>query len=192
VIGLNLTGAPNNDNRSSLSVISLASDPGALALGPQLAVFAASLGIPTALVVGPQQDPNFTATLRTACAEWSPPAGPGRMLRVAAVDDRNPGGHPAALLSIVVSVVDGEQPEVPVTMRTTATVLAVSAGGVTAEQLARVAVSAASDGRDIAGFLVANPDPTDQTTGRIPQMLRWPPQQTMPTRLTGTVTEAKR
>ncbi len=30
--------------------------PGGAALGPQLAVFAASLGIPTALVIGPQQD----------------------------------------------------------------------------------------------------------------------------------------
>jgi capsular polysaccharide biosynthesis protein len=192
LIGLNLTGAPNNGNRSSLSVISLANDPGALGLGPQLAVYAASLGIPTALIVGPQQDPNFTAALRTACAEWRPPAGPGGALRVAAVDDLNGGGHPDALLSVVVSVVDGEQPEVSATMRTTATVLAVSAGQVTAEQLAKVAVSAASDGRDIAGFLVANPDPTDQTTGRTPQLVRWPPPQTRPTRLTGTVTEAKR
>ena len=54
--------------RSSLAVLSLSSDRKALALGPQLAVFAASLGIPTALVVGPQQDANATATLRAACA----------------------------------------------------------------------------------------------------------------------------
>ena len=52
----------------SFTVLSLSSDPGALALGPQLAVFAASLGIPTALVIGPQQDVNAAATLRTACA----------------------------------------------------------------------------------------------------------------------------
>ena len=49
-------------------------------------------------------------------------------------------------------------------MRTTVTVLGVSAGVVTAEQLARVAVSAAGDGRQIAGILVADPDPTDHTT----------------------------
>ena len=71
---------------SSLAVLSLSSDPGALALGPQLAVFAASLGIPTALVIGPQQDENATATLRTACAAPLPAsstAGPaaGRRLR---------------------------------------------------------------------------------------------------------------
>ena len=45
-------------------VLSLSSDPRAIALGPQLAVFAASQGIPTALVIGPQQDATVTATLR--------------------------------------------------------------------------------------------------------------------------------
>ena len=61
------------DSGSSLAVLSLSSDRNALALGPQLAVFAASLGIPTALVVGPQQDANATATLRAACAAARPP-----------------------------------------------------------------------------------------------------------------------
>jgi len=50
----------------SVTVLSLASDPGALALGPQLAAFAAAQGIPTVLVIGPQQDMNVTAALRTA------------------------------------------------------------------------------------------------------------------------------
>ena len=58
--------------RSSVTIMSLSSDPGALALGPQLAAFAASQGLPTVLVVGPQQEPDVTATLRTACA--APPA----------------------------------------------------------------------------------------------------------------------
>ena len=57
-------------------------------------------------------------------------------------------------------------------MRATATVLGVSAGAATAEQLARVAASAAADGRDIAGILVADPDPADHTTGRLPQLAR--------------------
>ena len=50
--------------RLSVAVLSLASDPTALALGPQLAAFASARGIPTALVVGPQQDMNVTATLQ--------------------------------------------------------------------------------------------------------------------------------
>jgi capsular polysaccharide biosynthesis protein len=64
--------SPNGSNGHgfSVTVVSLASDRGALALGPQLAAFAASLGIPTALVIGPQQEDetNVTAALRTACA----------------------------------------------------------------------------------------------------------------------------
>ncbi len=62
--------------------------------------------------------------------------------------------------------------------------LGVSAGAVTAAQLAGVAVSAAADGRQIDGMLVADPDPADQTTGRVPQLAR-PARRRMPTRLTG-------
>ena len=81
-------------------------------------------------------------------------------------------------------MVDGEDPRVADTMRATATVLAVSAGVVTAQQLARVATSAATGGRDIAGTLVANPDPADHTTGRVPELSR-PAHRRMPTRITG-------
>jgi capsular polysaccharide biosynthesis protein len=192
VSGIHLAAGWNGGGASTMSVISLAGDRSALALGPQLAVVASSLGIPTALVVGPQQDVRFTATLSTACAEYKDSvAGRGGMLRTAVGDDpRNPG-YPGAMLTIVVSVVDAHSPEVAATARTTATVIGVSANAVSAEQLARVAVSAAAEGRDIAGFLVANPDPVDHTTGRIPQLVRLP-QQIMPTRVTGTVTEANR
>jgi capsular polysaccharide biosynthesis protein len=164
----------------SLAVLSLSSDPKALALGPQLAVFAASLGIPTVLVVGPQQDTNATATLHTACTA---PVGRSS-LRVMVSDQDKAERLEGADLVVAVAVVDGDKPQVADTMRATATVLAVSAGAVTAEQLARVATSAASDGRDIAGTLVANPDPADHTTGRVPELSR-PAHRRMPNRMTG-------
>jgi capsular polysaccharide biosynthesis protein len=170
---------------ASLAVVSLSSDPGALALGPQLAVYAASLGIPTALVIGPQQDANATATLRSACAV-PPPAQsrrPGR-LQVSAWDHDGVGMLPDAALTIVAAVVDSQAPQVSMTMRTTIAVLGVSAGAATAEQLARVAVSAATDGRQVAGILVANPNPADRTTGRLPHLAR-PTRRRSPTRLTG-------
>ena len=61
-------GNGDDGGGSSLAVLSLSSDPGALALGPQLAVFAASLGIPTVLLVDKHQDSAGMAALRTACA----------------------------------------------------------------------------------------------------------------------------
>jgi capsular polysaccharide biosynthesis protein len=175
----------------SLAILSLSSDPGALALGPQLAVFAASLRISTALVIGPQQDANVAATLQAACAaSASAPAKKPSYLKVTVSDQVN-ARQPDVALTIVVSVVDGRTPRVSDTMHATTTVLGVSAGAATAEQLARVAVSAAGDSRQIAGILVADPDSADHTTGRVPQPVRLA-QRRLPTRLTGTTTEINR
>lgn len=182
------SGGPND--RWSFTVLSLSSDPPALALGPQLATFAAAQGIPTALVVGPQQDARVTATLRTACA--APPTSskrPGHLQVI--VSDGDVEVQQDATLAVVVVVVDGRNPQVPDTMRTTATLLGVSSGVATADQLARAAVSAATSGREITGILVADPDPDDATTGRLPQLGRRG-QRRMPTRMTGIATEIRR
>lgn len=175
----------------SLTVLSLSTDSRALALGPQLAVFAAATGIPTALVIGPQQDPNVTAALHAACA--ARPALPvrGAELQVAVADSGAMDVAPAAALTIVVSVVDARRPQVADTIRTTATVIGVSAGAATAEQLARVAANAAADGRQIDGILVADPDSADHTTGRAPQIAR-PERRIQPTRVTGMTREIRR
>jgi capsular polysaccharide biosynthesis protein len=168
---------------SSLAVLSLAADRHALALGPQLAVVAASLGMPTALVVGPDQDATTTAALRAACAAAVTPSRGPRDLRVAVIDQDDVGQLPPDALTVVVSVVDDGAPRVADTMRTTMTVLGVRSGSATAQQLARVTASAAGDGRDIAGILVADPDPADQTTGLLPQLARIE-QNRMPMRVT--------
>ncbi len=162
--------------RFSLTVVSLSSDPRSFAVGPELAVFAASLGIPTALVVGPLQDTAATAALRTACAV--PPSAESKrpsQLSVVVSDGNDAGLLPDVSLSVVVAVVDSTVPEIPDTMPTTATVLGVSAGAVTAEQLARAASSVAAAGRDLAGILVADPEPTDRSTGQIARTMRATP-----------------
>ena len=158
------------DGGFSVAVLSFSSDPRALALGPQLAVFAASHQIATELVLGPQQDPNVAAALRTACAaEVS--ASPNRpdLLRVTVSDDGRIDRQPDSTLTIAVVVVDADEPKIPDGMRTTATVIGVSAAKATAEQLARVAVVAAANGHEISGILVADPEPTDRTSGRLPR-----------------------
>jgi hypothetical protein len=76
-------------------------------------------------------------------------------------------------------------------IRTTATLLGVSSSAATADQLARIAVSADDDGHEISGILVADPEPTDHTTGRIPQLAR-PTQRRQPTRLNRITTEITR
>jgi capsular polysaccharide biosynthesis protein len=185
---------PNGDGGGvSVAVVSLSADAGALALGPQLAVFAASQGIPTALVIGPQQDADATAALYTACAAPLSSSKLPDLLRfiVSTDGDGYAQQRKGATLVIVVAVVDGRAPKLPVTVRTGATLIGVSAGRATAEQLARAAVAAGADGRDVTGILVADPDPTDKTTGRVPQLIR-PQRRTLPNRLKGVVTEVRR
>ncbi len=180
----------NGNGTWSVMVLSVSSDPRALALGPQLAVFAAAQGIPTALVIGPQQGATVTAALRTACA--APPAAskrPGHLQLI--VSDEDVEVPRDVTLAVVVAVVDGRNPQVPATMRTTSTLLGVSAGAATADQLARVAISAVSDGREISGILVADPDSDDATTGRLPQLVRRA-QHRMPARVGGIATEIRR
>jgi hypothetical protein len=96
-----------------------------------------------------------------------------------------------AKLTVVVTVVGGRVPGVVDTLPTSATVLGVSAGAVTAVQLAGVAIGVAADGRQIDGILVADPDSADQTTGRVPQLAR-PAGRRTPTRSTSMTTEIRR
>jgi hypothetical protein len=171
---------------SSVAVLSLAQDRKALALGPQLAAFAAKQGLPVTLVVDSRLGGKVTKALRAACARAAGPAGPGRP--AVAVINPDEDRLPADGLVIVAAVVDGTAPRVAATIRTTTTILGATSGAVTARQLTRVAASAAGDGRDITGILVADPDPDDPTTGRLPQLARLG-SRPMPTRMTTAVTE---
>lgn len=187
-LGVGDNGVPSGDRPDgpSVTVLSLSTDPAAVVLGPLLAAFAAGQGISTALVVGPQQDTNVTATLRTACA--AQPAGRGRPLRLLVSEDGRLGELRAAFV-VVVAVVDAQDPRIPDTARTSATVLGVSAGKATGEQLAQAATAASVDGREIYGIVVANPDPADQTSGRIPRLTS--PGRVLPTRVNGLSAEIR-
>jgi hypothetical protein len=88
------------------------------------------------------------------------------------------------MFTVVVAAVDSRGPRIADMTRTPTTLLGVSAGAVTGEQLARVAVSAAADGREVAGILVADPETGDRTTGRVPQLAR-PARHRPPTRVDG-------
>jgi len=185
VAGVNLTG-DREGQAPVVAMVTLAKDPHALALGPQLAAFAASLGIPTALAIGPSQDPHAIVALRTACAGWRGSRG---SLQVTVLDDDTDKPRDVAL-TVLVTVVDGTNPQWDKNLPATATLIGVSAGGATAEQLAATAMKVTGRGREVVGLLVADPDQSDRTTGRIPQLPRPVPR--MPTRLTGISTEVTR
>jgi hypothetical protein len=172
--------------RTAIAVVSSAADPAALAIGPQLAVFASSLGIPTALIVCAQAPGEANTTLRAAAAAWSPAsAAQANTLRVIAASDADlQGGLPGAALTVIVTTVDDAAPRVSEAVRAHATVLAVSPRVATPEQLARVAASAADAGGNVVGIMVANPEPDDATTGFAPAMGRQP--RALPTRMNGT------
>lgn len=190
----------------SLAVLSLSTDRDALALGPQLASFAAAREIPAVLIAERGQEAALAAPgarsvtaagsakarawLRAMYAAAAPGQG-ARNPRVIMFDPDRPGQVPAAVLTIAVAVADGNDPRVTGVIRATATVLAVTAGTITAGQLTRLAASAADAGHRIAGVLVANPSPDDQTTGRVPRLAR-PEQDRMPTRMYGLTTESRR
>lgn len=177
----------DGENKYSVAVLTLSSDARALAIGPQLAVFAAGLGIPTTLLVAHQEDVSLTAQLRTACSV--PPSAASRRPAHFHVAVDGHGDIPDDIvLTVVVAVVDSRAPRLPKMMRTTATLLGVCAGAAVPEQLAKAAVAAATDGRDLAGILVADPDPADRTTGGAPQLLA-PVQPRLPSRLKGITTE---
>lgn len=150
---------PRVPHPRSVTVISLAGDQRGLALGPQLASYAASLGIATRLVTAQGHD--------TSAALW---AVGGTGMR--AVEGR-PHLVVSALahgsqdeLTVVLAVVDPRRPALSELPPTDVTVLAVSSGTATAEELAQVAVVADEAGHRITGVILADPDDLDRTTGR--------------------------
>lgn len=169
--------------RASIVVVTLLPDQKALALGPQLAVFTASMRIPTTLIIGPQQDSASLADLRTAGA--ANPEGeawglPYLRVLVPGLDGRIP--QPDNGLTISVVAVDAIEPVVPSSVRPGVALLGVSAGAVTANNLARAATAITDAGGYVPGIIVADPDPADHTTGLDPQ-LGGPVQRRMPSRL---------
>jgi hypothetical protein len=160
----------------SLTVVSLSGDGRGVAIGPQLAGFASSLGIATHLVTAEAHE--RAAALWAACAaEREGAVRPG--LYVGDVSD----GETVAL-TIMLVVVNRRQPDLRDVPNSAATILSVAAGTASEQELARVAIAVDDAGRRIDGIVVADPDRTDRTSGRhtLDERSRRP---AIPVRLTG-------
>jgi capsular polysaccharide biosynthesis protein len=164
----------------SLTVISLADDRRALAVGPQLASYAASAGVPTGLVIGTRHE--SADPLWAACGS----GGSGGELRpLLRLHDGVTAEERPDDFTVVLVVVDRRDPVLPDGLdRTGACVLAVAAGAASAEDLARVAVKVDDAGMRIDALVVADPDDLDRTTGRLLRRER-DQQAALPARLTG-------
>jgi capsular polysaccharide biosynthesis protein len=176
-----LRGGGKVEHPQSLTVLSLSGDEGGLAIGPQLAAFASSLGLATHLATTAGHE--SAAALWAACAaERVSPLRPD--LYVGKLPDEQPID-----LTIRSVVLERRHPEFGDAATHAATLLSVAAGTATEEELARVAVAVDDAGRHIDGIVVADPDKTDRTSGRHTmdeRTLQLP----LPTRLTG-VTSSK-
>jgi capsular polysaccharide biosynthesis protein len=159
---------------SAIMVLSVSADRKAVAIGPQLAAFAASIGIKTALVVGPQLGEDSAGDLRAAgvARRASGTLRPDQLLVVTPNDADTDWRQRRAALTVVATVVDTGAPFVPAALRAAPLVLGVSAGAVTREQLARTAAAVTEAGGRIAGIIVADPDPDDSTSGRAHNVAR--------------------
>lgn len=150
------------DQAPGVVVVTLSDDLRALAVGPQLASFAASTGLATTLVTA--QSHESANALWAACSGLAPEAHPRPGL---SVDSRNIH-HQADDLVVHVAVLDRQRPELRVRAAEHAvTLLAVTAGMATADDLARVALAADDARHPIARIIVVDPDPLDRTTGRL-------------------------
>ena len=162
---------------SSLTIVTLADDKQALAIGPQIAAFAASAGIRTRLVAGRSHESASALFAAFAPERAGQEIRPGLLL-----DTRVRRQKPD--FTVVVAVVDRDDPDLRHVPRTAVTVLAVASGAATAEELARAAVVADESGRLVSGVVVADPDVADRTTGRLLPHER-AQQVSLPSRLTG-------
>ncbi len=188
----------------TIHVVCFVGDKSALAIGPELALFAAGSGIPTRLA------PDENVALEPLIAACAALRGSnhidqlltfgsehdvsfGRMGRPMRWDD-DPALNEAHLVVSVVAV-EPSRPELNSIVGPT--ILAVSSGFAVVDDLARVALASARAGLGIDGIVVVNPEPADSTTGLLPDRMsgRWRvpegnrrPGAASPTRITGGAT----
>ncbi|MQA03037.1 MAG: hypothetical protein GEV07_10035 [Streptosporangiales bacterium] len=160
------------DEPVAVTVVSFVEDPRALAVGPQIAAFASSIGVATELVVQTKHEAvaSLVAVEPAVLAVWD---GPRLRTGETATTPHDALARTEPALRLRVVVVGRERPRFVDPDDGSSTVVALTAGRVTAEELARIAVAAADSGRTVDGLLVADPDPTDRTTGRAPHTRRY-------------------
>jgi capsular polysaccharide biosynthesis protein len=144
-------------------ILVLSDDDNAVAVAAQLASYAAETGLTTHLVAA--QDHATAASLWAACVRAPEERGPRPNLFLHTGPDAAPGQGDLVLR---LEVLDRERPVLACPVPSDAiTVLAVSAGSATGQELARVAIAADDAGSPLDSLVVVNPDALDHTSGRL-------------------------
>lgn len=146
-----------------LVVVSFHDDAPGISQALEMVVAAASSGFETSVCVVAED--QHVPALQQTCARL---AAHGAVVRPnLQVHASLPAPGPASAISVVAVVVDRHQPKLAmIDRRGATTILSVSAGAATAEDLARFAIAAADSGDPVEALFVANPIPGDLTTGR--------------------------
>ncbi len=148
-----------------LTVISLADDSSSVAVVAHFAVTAATMEIPTSLVLTSEDSASRglsdACDLLTARDEVARPNI--RLFKGSApVDDAD------RALTVNSIVVNPDQPKLPAYVARGMVVVAVSANFVNQEQLVRVLIAIGQEGLHVEGLFVANPMSADRTLGTFP------------------------
>jgi capsular polysaccharide biosynthesis protein len=147
--------------RQVVRVISLAGDTPALTTGPRLAVFAATTGVPAALIPEDMGNEDRSLAPLRATFTGTDPVGQGLPFSLGVDEVRTPPSQ------LVVSImIKNDAPAEPVPGGTI-TLLSISPNVATREELAQLALDAADGGWPLSGVILVNPDPADRTTGLI-------------------------
>jgi capsular polysaccharide biosynthesis protein len=152
---------------SQVVMLAFADDLPAMALAVQVAVASAASGLDTLFALVAEE--GSVEGLQAACGRFSTQGWvprPGLQVATGAV----PEPEMTPDLKVIAVVLDRNHPTLTESPRPAGatSILVVSAGVVTGEQMAAVAIAAAESGQPLKGIFVANPGSEDQTTGRFP------------------------
>ena len=145
----------------SIVLICLAGDTHGIALAPQLGAYAAERGTTTRLTIASGQ-PAVIPLWTVLSSEDRGALRTGLLLGPQRPDDPEPD------LSLSMVLVDRTKPQLNDLPESEATVLMVSSGVATEEDMVRLNLALDAAGRRFDGVIVANPDSSDQTTGQRP------------------------
>ena len=152
------------DGAATLTVLSFTGDVAGTAQAAEVAVGAADSGLETLFTV--VADEAGSPGLQATCVQFGTDRPRQRLeLKIGTPPQRD---VPPDLI-VTAAVVDADRPTLSDFLRPGGTtVISVSAGYASAEQLARLAILAADAGQPVRGIFVANPGADDQTVGRYP------------------------